>query len=308
MSKSTLAFLNFNPKQQEVFCSILILSTQGLKDHWQIVKKAMAQVIFIRHDNVINQSEWQEIQSTYPQAQLVAYSENLVNIKTQWKLLTKDNKPPRRLFLINLLNSIKIERMIVKVKEKPIIIEKTVCIEQKTTSRPDLFLIEHYFLSIIQKSLELGHIYHCRFENNIDIFLLPQQNCYFCDTAIKDLSSLFLTHPNNIVLIKLDEKELKKQVKGLKTKALNDLLWHSAISVSQGRFMKNHSPEQLVFLKYWPDISQISPHKSYLKIAPFMSKNKENVVNISEKTQQKLSDVLDFHNACNILGLVDKVA
>lgn len=180
--------------------------------------------------------------------------------------------------------------------------------EQKKSSRTDLFLLEHYFLSIIQKSLKLGHIYHCRFENGIDIFLLPQQNCYFCDIEIKDLSLLFLTHPKDIILTKLNEKELKKQVKGLKTKALNDLLWHSAISVSQGRFMKNYHPEQLVSLKYWPDISQISPHQSYLKIAPFMSNNKENIANISQKTQQKLADVLDFHNACNILGLVDKVA
>ncbi len=308
MSNRTLAFLNFNQKQQDVFCSILILSAQGLENEWETVKKSMAQVIFIRHDNLINQLEWQTIQSTYPQAQLVAYSENLVDIKTPWKLLTRENRAPRRSFLINLLNSIKIEKTIVKTKKETIVIEKTTSKKQTDSSRTDLFLLEHYFLSIIQKSLELGHIYHCQFENNIDIFLLPQQNCYFCDIDIKDLSLLFLTHPKEILLTKLNEKELKRQVKGLKTKALNDLLWHSAIKVSQGRFMKNHHPEQLVFLKYWPDISQISSHKSYLKIAPFMSNHKENVVSISQKTQQKLTDVLDFHNACNILGLVDKVA
>ncbi|MDQ7089338.1 MAG: hypothetical protein Q9M50_01650 [Methylococcales bacterium] len=312
MSKlTTLAFLDFNQQQQQDFYSILILSTQGLDEEWEIVDKTLATVIFVHYDETITQSQWEEIEAAYPMAKLVAYSENLAHIETQWTLLTKTNKPPLRSELIRLLNQIGAEnlnvnvkvneKLSVKVSEKPSIVEETA----KISSKSPFFLSEHYFLSIVQNSLQSGNTYRCKFQDNISLYLLPKQNCYFCSAEIVDLYALFLTHPDKIEITMMSEKELKQQVKGLKTKALNDLLWHSTVTVSKGRFMKSHDPEQNVRLKYWPDISQVSSNKSYLPIASFMSNNIANVIKISQHTGQKLSDVLDFHNACNVLGLVD---
>ncbi len=311
MSKlKTLAFLNFSDKQQQDFLSILILSEQGLDDNWSIVKKKQATIIFVQSDTNLTPVQWKEIEQTYPQAKLVAYSENLINLEIQWTLLTKKSKPPLRSSLIALLNKIGKIKLELKLESDGLIYqdsEESIKIQENKT-KINLFFPERYLLGVIQKSLDLKKIYHCKISNKISLFLLPQQNCYFCDVEITDLKPIFLMPPKEINITVLKEKELKKHVKNLKTKALNDLLWHSTIAVSQGRFMKNHNHEDRVRLKYWPDISQISTNKSYLTIANFMSNNTENVIKIAQQTQQQLSDVVDFYNACNILGLIDKTS
>jgi len=302
LKKNTLAFFNFNDKQQEVFSSILLLFARNLNADWEVVNKEKAQVIFVQSKNSITQTQWDKIQAGYPHAILVAYSVNLRYIKTPWKLLTEATRLPQRSALIALLNKITVEGFSVNAKPKKITTSKKVSLLKVV--KTNLFVPENYFLSILQKSLKTGHIYRCEFKNEIVIYLLPEQNCYFCATEIDDLKDLFLSAPQEIKVKKLLEEELKQYVAGLKTKALNDLLWHATITTSQGRFMTNHQPDTLVSLKSWPDISLVSKNKSYLEIATCMNHNTADIIEIAKHSQQKLSDVIDFYNACYLLGLI----
>ena len=309
-----LAFLGFNEQQQKIFSSILFLSERNLNQNWDIVTEDLAQVIFVHSKKSMSQIQWNELQLAYPQAILVAYSLNLINLQTPWKLLTEDTALTNRTELITLLNkitqykpkNIELNSKVIKAKESPVIKnipEKRVISPQKIPN-DNLFLPDNYFLTIVRMSIKTGYIYRCRFKNNTMLYLLPQQNCYFCSTEMIDLKKLFLMPPKEIKIKRMLDIELEQQIEGLKTKALNDLLWHATITASQGRFITNYQPDDPVHLKSWPDISLISENKSYLKIAAFMSQNTINIIEISKQTQQKLSDVIDFYNACYILGLV----
>ncbi len=308
----TLAFLNFTKQQQEIFTSILFLSERSLDSTWNIGTKETAKVIFVISEKTISQTQWDKMQLAYPQAILVAYSVNLVDLNTPWKLLTETTALTNRTKLITLLNQInqdafknieqEIPKEIVIKKSQPI--EKNIEQETQKTIKNHLFLPEDYFLSIVQMSIKTGYIYRCKIEEDVVIYLLPKQNCYFCSTEITDLKTLFLMSPKEIKVKRMLDSELKQQIEGLKTKALNDLLWYATVTASQGRFMTTYQPDDSVYLKSWPDISLVSENKSYLDIAAFMSHNTTNVVGIAKKSQQKLTDVIDFYNVCYLLGLI----
>jgi len=311
LKTATLAFLDFSERQQKIFSSVLFLSERNLNQDWDIVTKDLAQVIFVHSKKPISQTQWDKLQLIYPQAILVAYSTNLINLQTPWKLLTEETALTKRAKLITLLNKITedIEHQPSKIEvSSPSLIkqnpEKKKDKEPQKTITNNLFLPENYFLSIVQMSITTGYIYQCQFKNNTVIYLLPQQSCYFCSTEMVDLKELFLMSPKEIRVKKMLDIELKQQIEGLKTKALNNLLWYATITASQGRFMTNHQPDDSVYLKSWPDISLVSENKSYLEFTVFMSHNTANVIEIAEKSQQKLSDVIDFYNACNVLGLI----
>ncbi|MDQ7090072.1 MAG: hypothetical protein Q9M50_05435 [Methylococcales bacterium] len=169
---------------------------------------------------------------------------------------------------------------------------------------PPLFIPGRYFLGILQKSIKMGNIYRCSIKGKPALYLLPEQDCYFCSAGIEGLTSLFLTPPKDIEIKLLSGEALKKQIGGLKTKDLNDLLWYATITASQGRLMAHYYLEDNVYLHSWPDISMVSANRSYLIIASFMNKHTVSLVRIAEETQQKLSDVIDFHNGCYSLGLM----
>ncbi len=189
-----------------------------------------------------------------------------------------------------------------KSADKVILSEKI--IQKNKHVNDKYFLPEHYFLGIVQKSIQTGEIYHCKTLCNINIYLFPKENSYFCSLNIADLKRLFLMSPDEIKIKKISEKDLKQYTENMETSVLTDLLWHSAVTASQGRLMKNHHND-IVHLKYWPDISYINTSKNYLGIAIFMQHNAVDIIKIAGYTEQKESDVIDFHNACNALGLID---
>ncbi|MDQ7090325.1 MAG: hypothetical protein Q9M50_06730 [Methylococcales bacterium] len=298
----TLAFLNFTDHQQDIFSSVLFLSSRNLDNEWTVVSKKNAHVIFVYSQEVINDTQWNEIQSIYPQALLVAYSVNLTGLKTPWKLLTEPTELPARSALILLLNRIGNE----KTNPKEVFNnEIPLQITQLTKVDSNLFLPNNYFLGIIQESIKTGHIYRCNIQNNITLYILPQQYCYFCSTELFDLNEVFLLPASEIKITRILEIELEQQIEGLQTKALGDLLWYATVSASQGRFMENYQPDTKIHLKCWPDISLVSINESYLAITYYMTKNTANVMEIAKQTQQKLIDVIDFYNACHVLGLIE---
>lgn len=345
MSKQvTLALLGFNAKLQAVFSAILVLSEISLNDDWKIVDKKIANIIFVNSDQLMSQKQWDETQLNYPEAILIAYSKNLEPLNTKWQLLTKADSPPQRSLLITLLNKLTVAlSQVTKGVEKEVIMVKTVdndlspievsqknkdvnyiipeenllkespindpvsIIEafEKKPVEDKYFLPEHYFLGIVQKSIQTGKIYHCKTPCNINIYLFPAENSYFCSLNISDLSSLFLIYIDEIEIKEFSEKQLNQETEHMKRKVITDLLWYSTVIASQGRLMKNRHRSEIIHLKYWPDISYINISESYLVIAMFMQCNKLDIKRIAAYTEQKITDVIDFYNACHVLGLIN---
>ncbi len=302
--RKTIGLFDFTEKQRIIFSSTLALSEMRLNHEWNIVDAKNAGVIFLNGEGKITQDRLKEIQLSYPHAILVAYHDALVHLNLHWSLLTSSTRPPKISLLVELLNNIDAEpeENISDTNERQAIEPQSSMLSKNDNA---IFQAEDYFLGIVQQSINTGKNYYCMGINDTVVYISPKDSNYYCALAITDLEPLFFMAAKDIVVKKITAKKLKQETESLQEKPLNDLLWYSTIIASQGRLMKNRQNNDVVHLKYWPDISQISGKEHYLTIAAFMNNNAVNMSTIAKHTGQKLSDVIDFHNACHVLGLID---
>ena len=88
--------------------------------------------------------------------------------------------------------------------------------------------------------------------------------------------------------------------------AIDDLIFLSVLKGSQGRMWAGCRADETVRLKQWPNLSCLPDSLEYLKLAAFMSSNNANVQTIAEQTRTPVEQVIDFHNACMAVELLDR--
>ncbi|MCK5925077.1 MAG: hypothetical protein KAG10_04215 [Methylococcales bacterium] len=319
MPKTTLAFHNFNKKQSENFSAILTLSAISLNDKWNVVAIEVASAIFVGSEQGLTQNAWDEIQSKYIDAILVAYSDNLAPLKSKYELLTKITKLPARAELIVLLNQLAIELEQKALSATTESLETELIMDQSLENKEmadDLtetirvesrfFLPNDYFLGVLLESIELRRIYDCKSPCGAHLYLCPQQKKYVFSAKRTDLKELLLMSADDFTITELSQMDFEQNTKSMESKKLNDLLWLATIVGSQGRLMKGHGLDDVIHLKHWPDISHIKTANHYLIIAAFMSRNTVDMETIVDHTEQTLEDVIDFHNGCHVLGLIER--
>ena len=332
MQKTTLALHNFNIKQYENFSAILTLSVMSLHDNWRLVDEKEATVIFVASETSLTQVQWDEIQASYPHTILVAYSDNLKLLNVKKELLTPLARLPSRSDLIVLLNEIAVELDEKSKKTETSILSEAFDTTEIENIKPtegvtyDLidevvinesneptvktenryFLPNDYFLGFVLESIKGEQAYACKGDNGTLIYLDPQQKKYFYSIEKKALKALFLMPSKKFTLIKLTQLEIKQKTQGMTAHTLNDLLWRATINASQGRLMEGFEFNDVIHLRHWPDIAHIKMVDNYLIIAAFMTRNTVDLETIIGHTEQQRGDVVDFHNGCHILGLIDR--
>ena len=323
MQKTTLAFHDFNLKQSENFAAILTLSLMSLHDNWDIVDINGAGVIFVASAKGLTHDQWDAIQKQYAGAILVAYSDTLAPLMCQYELLTKITKLPARSKLIVLLNQLALElaqkklhvaaelleteRVANERLEKNDVIEDLapiVSLNTRVESR--FFFPTHYFLGILLESIASGRCYECKSACGSLLYVSSHQKKYFFSTKKTNLNELLLRSVDDFTVTELSPMDFEQTTKSMEPKKLNELLWSATVVGSQGRLMKGHGLDDVIHLKHWPDIAHIKATNHYLIIAAFMSRNTVDMKTIANQTEQTLADVIDFHNACDVLGLIER--
>jgi hypothetical protein len=86
---------------------------------------------------------------------------------------------------------------------------------------------------------------------------------------------------------------------------LEELLWNAALYASRGRLLAGKRSSDVVRLRRWPDFSRLSKDRRMLPLAAFMSANAADLSTVAEHTGAPMSQVVDFHNACAVLGYLE---
>ncbi|MCK4492774.1 MAG: hypothetical protein KAU26_01860, partial [Methylococcales bacterium] len=281
-----------------------------------------ARVIFVASARNLTQDQWDAIQEQYTGAILVAYSDNLAPLMCQYKLLTNITKLPARSELIVLLNQLAVEleqkkplvtttlletaQIPSKLSEKNDVIEDlTPIISPNEHIESRFFFPNYYFLGILLESIASGRRYDCKSPCGAHLYVCSNQKKYFFSANKTNLNELLLRSADDFMVTELSQMDFEQITKSMESKKLNDLLWSAAVAGSQGRLMKGHGLNDVIHLKHWPDIAHIKTANHYLIIAAFMSRNTVDIETIANQTEQTLEDVIDFHNACDVLGLIE---
>lgn len=88
--------------------------------------------------------------------------------------------------------------------------------------------------------------------------------------------------------------------------AIDDALFLSVLLGSRGRIWAGCRFDEPVKLKQWPGFGHLPNSVEYLKLAAFMSGNNADVRTIAERTGIPEDLVINFHNACMAVGLLER--
>ncbi|GEM_PF-962625 len=170
-----------------------------------------------------------------------------------------------------------------------------------------------YLLGLLLNALNTNQITRFSHPEHTPIYLLPsEKRCFTITLPTQTLNNsqkkFYETAANHIQVEHLSREKLLEEVEHhhLKPYPLETILWLSALLASQGRWLAGYSQYMFIRLKRWPNFA-ILPHQPlHMNLAAFMLKKTADLSTIANKTQVPFPVVVDFFNACKIIGLINE--
>ncbi|MFZ2724997.1 MAG: hypothetical protein WAX77_01965 [Methylococcaceae bacterium] len=192
----------------------------------------------------------------------------------------------------------------------------------------DVFKPENYLLGLLEKGNIDKQSRCCVLAGQAPLFLVPTEGKYYTEANSSDLLKLCATPLSamNISVVdnNADKEEMvqvgrsrvrqKKQsvLPAVLGRPLAELHYQTALHASKGRLLLGYKANTQVKLKQWPDKSLLKDamlnkeERYFFTLALFMTDKKASLEEIATATQVPLAKVIDFHNACAVIGLIEQ--
>ncbi|MDO9107153.1 MAG: hypothetical protein Q7U57_19600 [Methylovulum sp.] len=179
-----------------------------------------------------------------------------------------------------------------------------------------------HFLGLLQKTIADGITRHCVHPGCPDVYLVPAEHAYYsAHPDIEALHALCLAapfdldvesvpdwHPNSDQDLRAGRMLIHRKQPSTNTellkRPLDELLWYATLCASNGQLLQGHYAETTVRLLSCPDFSRLYHKAQHPLLATALLENSATLTQVAETTGIPLAQVIDFHNACAILGLI----
>jgi hypothetical protein len=118
------------------------------------------------------------------------------------------------------------------------------------------------------------------------------------------LQKIILDRSGQIKSTKLSSSDFDILAKGQMIMPLNNLLWMSAMFSSYGELVAGTTPDTLVQLKAWPNLSRLEFNPDHMKLASAMTTWAMSLKQIEQKTKISWDTIVNFYNAAWATDLV----
>lgn len=186
----------------------------------------------------------------------------------------------------------------------------------------------NYLLGLLEKPESDQKIRRCVVAGQAPLFLVPDEGKYYTEADFEGVAKLCAT-PLAEQMVEIVERdgsggEEVVQVGRMKIRRkkepllpdvpghpLSDLLFHAALYASQGRLLPGYNLNTPVRLKSWPDkallkeAASVKDERYFFSLIAFMVTNSVSLTEIAKATNLPLEKVIDFHNACAVVGLLE---
>ncbi|MDY6994373.1 MAG: hypothetical protein SVR94_17455, partial [Pseudomonadota bacterium] len=78
----------------------------------------------------------------------------------------------------------------------------------------------------------------------------------------------------------------------------------TTLYASHGRLVSEYTQQSFIRLKQWPNFAILPHHPLHMNLAAFMLNKATDLATVANKTQIPLATVIDFFNACTMIGLI----
>ncbi|ALG67310.2 hypothetical protein [Beggiatoa leptomitoformis] len=169
-----------------------------------------------------------------------------------------------------------------------------------------------YLLGLLQKAIQTKKIQRFSCAGLPPVYISPTDRRCFTNKLGMSLSQLssaqkmmYGAYAEHIDSTELSIDMLLTEVdkNNLVLYPIETLLWITTLSASHGRLIVSYPSRCSVRLKQWPNFAVLPHQPSHMNLAAFMLKNGVDLPTVAAKTQVELNVVIDFFNACQVLGL-----
>jgi hypothetical protein len=192
----------------------------------------------------------------------------------------------------------------------------------------NIFEPGHYLFGLLKKANADGQMRRCVMAGQPPLYLAPVEGKYYTDmdsSSLAKLCAVLLSELEvSIVDSSSDEEEVvqigrawvRRKKKASLPKmppghSLSGLLFRASLHASQGRLLSGYDLNAPVHLKSWPDkeflreAALIKEERYFFPLAAFMSTKTVGLPEIANANKLPIAQVIDFHNACALAGLLE---
>ena len=317
-----LKLVGFNKSDKAKFTSILTIAESRLDVPWQVVDSTNADFYLLNHRlrALINQDA--TLQSL-PRKQCIFYTHNIIDRNDNELIISQATIPSlgSLVLLFNHLTSTKpVTHTSTSLSEQPkstvvdhhpaasaedsLINNTTINLEPET----EYFDPEQGFVGLLISNKKGIKYFNLNNATGFDkLYIHPDEKSYYSNNKLESLNNFF-SSSKSLSPQFLSEVELQQQIAaaGLKPQPLNNLIWYSTFSCSQGNVIKGHNPNDIVRLKRWPPIN-LPGCRKLIKLAAYMQSNAVDLNVAQTKTGIPMNQIYNFYNACKVTDLIEHV-
>lgn len=129
---------------------------------------------------------------------------------------------------------------------------------------------------------------------------------FYCEHKLMLLSMLCKTDISNLQIKEISSYDLSKIENQIESRPLNELIWCCALLGSSGELLESIELETPLHLKRWPNLKSLVHLPRHITLTAFLSKHTATLPEIVSQTRVLLDNVVDFVNACKVMGYLDE--
>jgi hypothetical protein len=205
------------------------------------------------------------------------------------------------------------------------------CVVVGLIEQGNVFEPAHYLLGLLDKANADKQSRSCALTGSKPLIIVPNENKYYteldllgiaklCSTLLAGMEVSIVDHnQDKEEVVQIGRTRVRRKVASalplLPSHPLADLLFRAALYASQGRLLYGYDLDTPVRLHDWPsktllrESATVMAERYIFPLTAFMTANPAmSLPDIAKATQQSLAKVIDFHNACAVLGLLEHPA
>lgn len=283
------------------FRSMLQLVGLKLSQNWEIDEHA--KLILVDIETAEGQSFWQNPPA---EAVLIAYAKQN-DIQTPWFL----PKPIRTQSLIQLLNELAEHVCFEDVPNPQINKIQPSHADIVKARASNFFQLEYYLVGVLLQILQGRAITRVQCTGFSPLYIIPEERrCFTHQVHFNQINTaqkmFYAASIDEIECETVSAEQLQQEIKQqhLVAYPIETMLWLSAMCASQGRFSSASDQYKFMRLVQWPNFALFPYQPYHMNLAAYMLKNIADIHGIAQKTQCSLENVVDFTNACSIIGIL----
>jgi hypothetical protein len=320
----------FTEAEQSNLLAILTLSERALKAAWTFTPfMDSADIILVSLNTDAGREFWRQCPQDH---RFVACTQDDEGGEARWKLRLSPQSPPSRQALLQLFNAL--GDFLAQAPPASTALPTPPTPEAASPATPpalpplpepeapcpapaqaapapgsdELFAPQSCLLGILQEALRSGQNLSLIAPSQPQILVCTETQSFYSVVGVEALSDFCALPAQAIQASPLTRAEIERlsQERKMSRQALDELLWLAALYGSQGRLLQGCAADTVLHLKHWPQVSHLPHYRAYLRVAAFMNQNAADLAYIAAATGMPLATVYDFHNACEILGLLER--